>query len=206
MKFFRNVTLAPEDCRQLHALASEILKMQAGTPSTAQFIADDELLGGPSGESTATTIDSLADSRQPESDVGAVAAETAVASEPSAEPSQGIGDDVLGLDELPTELRDILEDTVDTVARVSEPAATSSASANGVRGSTTLMFPMNGAEDDVVFGGNTVGAAAPEESGANLASSLADVAYKPMGGEMPIKIFCDADAAAGDNVASMFLS
>jgi len=179
------VDLTRLECTELQDLAAEILKMQGITDPSNGLSApgeDDLLAASSSNVQAANSAD--------------------VKHDETATPATGgnrTTDDVLGLTELPMQLRTLLEDPIESATGGSADATNAGA-----------MFSVD-AEENVMLAARSSGGAPASTDG--LSSSLVDVSYKPMGdqpmkmfdksiGEQQMKIFSEA---ADDKVASMFL-
>eukprot|EP00471_Norrisiella_sphaerica_P013069 CAMPEP_0184498014 /NCGR_PEP_ID=MMETSP0113_2-20130426/37934_1 /TAXON_ID=91329 /ORGANISM="Norrisiella sphaerica, Strain BC52" /LENGTH=765 /DNA_ID=CAMNT_0026885359 /DNA_START=24 /DNA_END=2321 /DNA_ORIENTATION=+ len=181
----RYITLSPQECNRLHKLAGEIIRMQGiSVPSGANTVADDDLLAPAStsasnaGLNTATASESL-----------------------SSQSIERTPDDVLGLGELPMQLRTFFaEDPVNVV--VSGLAASGAAVTNSTGAA-------NSSDPSLIFSGENSNNVMLSLGNANTAtisstqSSTSEVVdtLPPIGNSL--NIFSDAD---GDKVASMFLS
>lgn len=184
--YHRWVDLTRRECTELQDLAAEILKMQGITDPSNGLNApgEDDLLAA----SSSTHVQA--------------ANGTGIKHDEAASPATGgnrTTDDVLGLTELPMQLRTLLEDPIDSPAGGSADATNAGA-----------MFSVD-TEESVML--ESARSATAPSTADGLASSLADVAYKPMG-DQPMKMFDKPmveqqlkifGEAADDKVASMFL-
>jgi len=159
----RHVKLKTDECRNLHALAAEIVKMQGMNVSGANTVTDAELAA-----SAPVNVES-----------------SAVQASGSTSSIVQNGNEVLGIDELPMQFRTMLEDPMDPT--VIGPEAGISATRG--ESSTQAMFSVSGDENVMLTAGSQYPNSEP----------FPDV-------DEHMKMYNEGDAAAGDKVASMFLS
>lgn len=195
------VDLTAGECTELKDLAAEILKMQGITDPSHGLGApgEDDLLAASNTSTSAANGTEKHEESTP------------------ATGGNRTTDDVLGLGELPMQLRTLLEDPI-------EAGTGGSTDATNAGATSSLMFSV-GSEENVMLAARSSESGTAPSTAEGLASSLADVAYKPMG-DQPLKMFGDKpmedqpmkifDKAMGepqmkmfgeadDKVASMFL-